>query len=206
MSRQSPAKLHVGRVEPLYAPDEGVSDADLVIRARGGDGWALEMLYRRHVQLVGAAALRLLRNRSETEDVVQETFLLAFEKLDQLSEPSAFRSWLVRIAISRVHRRYRARKWRSLFRIWSHHDENENVSFESEASENVSPEQHAELALLDRELSLLSIDLRTAWILRHVLGCSLEEAAEACGCSLATVKRRIAAADKTVGAHLRSVE
>jgi RNA polymerase sigma-70 factor (ECF subfamily) len=193
-----PSRAHLRPVEPLHGLGDGVPDGDLVVRARGGDGWALEMLYRRHVQLVAATALRLLRHRADAEDVVQESFLIAFERLDQLAEPAAFRGWLVRIAVSRVHRRYRFRK---LF-PWRRESSTEEVTLEMEAAEGSTPEQRAELALLDRALATLPLDLRTAWVLRHVLGCSIEETATACGCSLATIKRRISAAGDVVQSHL----
>jgi RNA polymerase sigma-70 factor, ECF subfamily len=159
------------------------------------------MLYRRHVGLVASTARRLLRQRAETEDVVQETFLLAFEKLDQLAQPAAFRGWLVRIAVSRVHRRFRWKKVRSLFGLRRDGDGEEDATLEAEATDEATPEQRAELALLDRALSTMPIELRTAWVLRHVVGCSNDEVATACECSLATIKRRISAADELVRAH-----
>jgi len=200
MALASP-KAHLRVVAPLHAPEQGDSDAVLVARARAGETWALEALYRRHVQLVAGTALRLLRNRAEAEDVTQETFLLAFEKLDQLAEPAAFRGWLARIAVSRAHRRFRARRLRSLFFVRDA-DRDDEVGLADDAAPGASPEDRTELALLDRALLRLPLPLRTAWTVRHVLGCSVEETAEACACSLATIKRRIAAADEQLHAHL----
>ena len=197
----TPSRPRLRAVEPLHDPSEGAPDEELVVRARAGDAWALEMLYRRHVGLVASTARRLLRQRAETEDVVQETFLLAFEKLDQLAQPAAFRGWLVRIAVSRVHRRFRWKKVRSLFGLRRDVDGEEDATLEAEATDEATPEQRAELALLDRALSLMPIELRTAWVLRHVVGCSNDEVAAACSCSLATIKRRISAADELVRAH-----
>src|SRR5262245_63511565 len=68
------------------------------------------MIYRRHVGLIAATAQRLLRDPNDVDDVVQETFLIGFEQLDRLVEPAALRGWLVRIAVSRVHRRFRWRR------------------------------------------------------------------------------------------------
>lgn len=80
-------------------------------------------------------------------------------------------------------------------------DEGDEVGFETEAHDGVTSEQRAELALLDRALLAVPLELRTPWLLRHVMGCAVEETAEACGCSLATVKRRIAAAEVQIRAH-----
>jgi len=57
-------------------------------------------------------------------------------------------------------------------------------------------------ALVDRVLSTISANVRIAWMLRHVEGLELAEVASACGCSLATVKRRIAAAETAIRAHI----
>ena len=56
----------------------------------------------------------------------------------------------------------------------------------------------AELRIIDGIIDQLPTNDRMAWMLRHVEGYALQEAADACGCSLATVKRRVAAAQKRI--------
>ena len=60
---------------------DAASDAELVARAIEGDRWGREMLYRRHAAYLLAIAARLLGNRGEGEEVVQDTFVTAFEQL-----------------------------------------------------------------------------------------------------------------------------
>lgn len=177
--------------------NEHVTDGDLVRRARGGETWAHEMIYRRHVRLVATTAQRLLRDASDVDDVVHETFLIAFEKITHLIDADALRGWLVRIAVSRVHRRFR---WRKFVAFLGGDDP--TAVLEEQACRDASPEQRAELALIDRALGALPLKLRTPWVLRHVVGCQLEDVAAACACSLATVKRRIAEAEGLVRRHL----
>jgi RNA polymerase sigma-70 factor (ECF subfamily) len=177
----------------------GPSDEEIVRRITEGDRWAEEALYRRYVNLVGATALRLLRNRAEAEDVVQETFLLAFQSIHQLRDVGALRAWLVRIAVSRVKRRFRWNQLRRLFSLSSFDDE----GLAEAAADDASGEDRAELALIDQALAPLKETHRTAWLLRHAVGCSLEEVAEACGCSLAAAKRRIKAADEHIDRHIQ---
>lgn len=186
-----------GREVINLAAEERVSDAELVTRARREDAWAIEAIYRRYVRLVASTAQRILRSDDEVDDIVQETFLIAFEKLDRLVEPAALRGWLARIAISRVHRRFRWRKWT---RLWSATEL--EASLHDQASGDASPEQRAELALIDRALARLPLKLRVPWVLRHVVGYQLEDVATACDCSLATVKRRIGEAEAVVKDHL----
>lgn len=128
--------------------------------------------------------------------MVQETFLIAFEQLDKLGQPAALRGWLLQIAISRVHRRFRT------WRLWRSPAGETSASLEVQATRDATPEQRAELALVDRAMAKLALPLRTAWVLRRVEGHSLEDTAEACGCSLATVKRRIGKADEVVQEYL----
>ena len=81
-----------GQVVALPVPEsERLDDAALVARARRGGEWAHEAIYRRYVRLVASIAQRMLRDAAEVDDVVQETFLIAFEKLGSLSEPAALR-------------------------------------------------------------------------------------------------------------------
>lgn len=176
-----------------HRPAERVDDVELVERARSGDSWACEAMFRKYVAMIAASAQRLLRNSAEVDDVVQETFLIAFEQLDRLTQPAALRGWLLQIAISRVHRRFRSwQRWR-LPPV-----EETAARLEDQAARGASPEQRTELALIDRALEGLALPLRTAWVLRRVEGHSLEDIALACGCSLATVKRRISSAEETV--------
>src|SRR5206468_1411078 len=70
-----------------------------------------------------------------------------------------------------------------------------DAALEALAGPALLPDDRAELALFDRLLSEMQGDLRIAWMLRRVEGFELTEIAAMCGCSLATVKRRIGRAD-----------
>ena len=112
---------------------------------------------------------------------------------------AAFRGWLVQIAVRKVHRRFRRRR---LLRTLGFDTTSPDAGIAAQASSEISPEQRAELVLLDRVLAGLPAAERVAWSLRCVEGMRLEEVALACSCSLATVKRRIAAAHAVVSKHV----
>lgn len=192
-----PAQQFRPRVVPLR--DEPIADAELVVRTRSGDRWAEETLFRRHFGAVAGVVTRLLGDPHEAEDVVQETFQSAMTELGTLREPAAFRAWLTQIAVRKVHRRFRRRR---LLRALGFDASQPDAGLAELVSSDASPEQRAELALLDRVLDRLPAAERVAWMLRCVDGMRLEEVAVACGCSLATTKRRIAAAHSVVRAHL----
>jgi RNA polymerase sigma-70 factor (ECF subfamily) len=168
------------------------SDRELVERALGGEQLALQLLYRRHVQLVTERVTRLLARSAEAEDVVQDAFVAAFADLSRLSDRSRFAAWLMRIALHQTHRRFRRR--RLLARLGLDRG-NDDARLEQVADPALSPDQRLQLRRLDDALGRLPAELRLAWMLRHVEGCELSEIAEQCACSLATIKRRIARAD-----------
>lgn len=176
-----------------------MSDDMLVTRAQSGERWAEEAIYRRYVDYLAGLSLRLLRNRAEAEDVVQDTFVLALEQIGALRDGGALRGWLSQIAVSQARRRLRRRRLLGVFGLdRTVHD----ATFESLARDGLDGEARAELATLDRVLATLPQEERIAWLLRHAEGATLDEVAIACGCSLATAKRRVAAADARVKLHV----
>lgn len=179
--------------------DAETPDHELVVRARGGDRFAEDVLVRRHLPALASTVTRLLGDPIEAEDVVQDTVAAALAELADLREPAAFRGWLLRMAVHKVHRRFRKRK---LLRMLGLGGEDPGAGLAELAAHDASPEQRAELVLLDRVLATLSPDERIAWSLRCIEGLQLDEVATACGCSLATAKRRILAADRAVRAHV----
>ena len=178
---------------------EAISDEELVRRALAGERWGREMLYRRHAGSLLAMTVRLLANHSEAEEVVQDTFVTAFEQLGALREPAAVRGWLGQIAVNLVRRRFRRGR---LMRFLGLDRGADDATLEALADPGVSTDQRAELALIDRMLRRMKPALRLAWMLRRVDGLELGEVASLCGCSLATVKRRIAEADAIVDRHV----
>jgi len=176
-----------------------IADADLVARALAGDRWAEEALFRRHVAAVAGIATRLLGRREDAEDIVQDTFATALESLSALRDAGAVRAWLVQIAVRKAHRRFRRRK---IARALGLDRATDDATLELLASDAADGEARAELRGVDRALAELPVAERMAWMLRHIEGESLEGVASACGCSLATAKRRIARADARVRTHV----
>ncbi len=189
------ARLPGGRGPVRLESPSGPTDAELARRIRRGERWAEEAFYRRHVEHVIGLAQRLLRNFADAEDVAQDTFATAFQIWDQLRDEDRARNWLMQIAVRKVHRKFRKRR---LLRLLGLDRSIEDAPLEALAREDASAEVRSELALLDSALSSLGVDVRMAWMLRHIEGLTLEEVAEQCQCSLATVKRRIASAHRVV--------
>ena len=79
------------------------SDATLVARARQGDASAFDALVRRHLPAAYAVALARLGEPADAEDVCQDAFVSALQKLDECREPDRFAAWLLRIVRNRAH-------------------------------------------------------------------------------------------------------
>ena len=176
-----------------------VSDGELVGRARAGDAWARSALLARYVGTTANAVARLLGDPTEAEDVVHDAVVEALEGLGKLREPEAFRGWLMRIAIGKVHRRFRRNR---LLAVLGLRARDQDASLAGQAAPGTDVETREELRRLDAALATLAPAVRLAWMLRHVEGMALDEVAAALGCSLATVKRRIARGETIVRAYV----
>jgi len=76
------------------------SDADLVAATRRGDAGSFELIMRRHNRLLYRTARGIVSNDAHAQDVVQETYMRAFTRLDSFQGHSELKTWLVRIAIN----------------------------------------------------------------------------------------------------------
>src|SRR5918911_174909 len=85
-------------------------DSELVRKARQGDASAFELLIKRYDRRLYRVARSVLRDSSEAEDVVQETFVQAFTHLADLRNDASFSTWLTRIAANDAIRRFRQRR------------------------------------------------------------------------------------------------
>ena len=165
--------------------------------ARDDDGelevLSLDEVYRRNAQYVAAIGYRLLGRNHEVDDLVQDVFVEAARGLSSLRRSGAVRGWLATIAVRQVGRRLRARKIRRMVGI-----ERDPLEPHDVASRAVSPHDQTMLTRVYAVLEEIPVKERLAWTLRHVEGEKLERVAVLCGCSLATAKRRIAAAHEKI--------
>src|SRR4051794_10383709 len=88
------------------------SDALLVSRVRAGEPGAAEALYMRHVGAVLGLCLRLVGDRDEAEDVLQESFLELFEALHTRRKPEQLGRWIAGIVVHKTEALYRRRRAR----------------------------------------------------------------------------------------------
>jgi RNA polymerase sigma-70 factor (ECF subfamily) len=132
-------------------------DWRLVVRVQRGDGRAFDVLVQRYMRRAFSIAYRLLENRADAEDLVQDAFIAALEGIDGFEPGRDFGPWLFRIV---VNRGLNARKARSLRRT--------EVIPEHTASRTPSPERSAERMELQDALrnALDGLDEHRATIVR----------------------------------------
>src|SRR5438309_1581663 len=94
----------------MSSPIELDDEAAVLEQARRGDTNALTGLLRRYEGKIFRLALHITQNREDAEDVLQETFLKAFEHLNQFQGNSKFYTWIVRIAVNQALMKLRKRK------------------------------------------------------------------------------------------------
>jgi RNA polymerase sigma-70 factor (ECF subfamily) len=134
----------------------------------------------------------IVGNDGELDDLVQEVFTTAAEHLHGLREPAYFRTWLVKISIRHARRRSARRKRQRMLHFWASHEQESSYD----------PRDHHLPMELVEAMQNVPVRLLLPWFLQRVEGRSLAEVTEVSGVSLATVKRRIARAEKILRGKL----
>ncbi len=156
-----------------------------------GEAVTFELLFSRYSGYVAGLASRLLGSGdSDLDDVVQDVFWLASRRIGKIRDLVQARGWLATVTTRVVRRKLLRRRFRALFHATS---DSADVP-----ARGASAEEHAMLTRLYEVLEGLPTDQRLAWSLRYLEGEPLDAVAAACGCSLATAKRRVAAAKNVI--------
>ena len=192
LASRNDAPVDVDPTETPAPPSAKVlSDAALVQAARSGESWAQTALFQRHVRAVIGLAHRLVPHPAEVDDLVQDTFVHALNRLDSLKNPQAFASWIYSIVVRTASKRLR--RQRLLVKLGLRTAT--PIDLDQVISKQASPEVASELALVYGMLESLPAEQRIALVLRRVEELELAEIAERMGLSVTTVKRRLAAAE-----------
>lgn len=177
------------------------TDEALVEKTKKGDLDAYAELVRRYRERVYHTIFRFTRSHSDTDDLVQDTFLRAFQELGRFRQKSGFYTWIYRIAVNLSLNFLKKRK-RDMAR-----NEYDDRRVEAGGSAVSSPE----LASLARELSdkvneaveALPLHYRSSFILVALQGMSHAEAAQVLRCAEKTISWRMHKARKMLQARLK---
>jgi RNA polymerase sigma-70 factor (ECF subfamily) len=174
------------------------TDDQLIARAKDKDFAAFEELLARYEDKVYRLAFRILRNETDAKEILQETFVQIWRKLDTFKGDSQFGSWVYRIATNaalmrlRSHRRHPEVSTEELPIGYL-----DNYGAPVPAGENWAkrPDDELQSSELRKHIQSAVDSLpdiyRTVFVIRDVEGLSTEETAEALGISVPTVKTRL---------------
>jgi RNA polymerase sigma-70 factor (ECF subfamily) len=172
-----------------------LQERDLVTRARSRDEVSIRAIIQRNNRRLYRIARSILRDDSEAEDAVQETYLKAFTHLDEFRGDAEIGTWLCRIvmneALGRLRRRRQTVDWNTMDEIGT---PNEVIRLASRST-HPDPErvaaQHQIQRLLEQAIDRLPEDFRMVLVARVVEEMSVEETATLLNIKAETVKTRL---------------
>jgi len=182
------------------------SDEALIERARGGNSSAFGELVRRHSSRVYGMSFKVLKNREDAEDNLQNAFCKAYGKIQQFEGKSQFSTWLMRIAINEALMMLRKRRSEGTVSAagdWETEDQESKGSFRDL---HADPERQC----LTKELAALALEtlhptLKDTFMLQIGEGWTSRELAQALEVTKETVKSRMFRARATMRQHLETI-
>lgn len=175
-----------------------VTDEELVARARAKDFGAFEELVDRYEDKIFRLAYRFVRNETDAKEIVQDTFLSVWRKLDTFKGDAQFGSWLYRVAANAALMRLRAqRRHPEVSTEELPIDYLDNYGHLPTQGENWAkrPDDELQSDELRRRIQKAVDELpdiyRTVFLVRDVEGLSTEETAETLGLTISAVKARL---------------
>lgn len=166
-------------------------EADLVARARQGDGDAYGELVIRYQGIATRTALLITGSRPEAEEAAQDAFVKGFRALGRFRPGAPFRPWLLRIVANEAINRRRAAGRRPTVELTPLLERPEDDSAGSPEAAALAAERRA---LVARALGRLREEDRLVVSYRYLLDLSEAEMAEALGVARGTVKSRLSRA------------
>lgn len=169
-----------------------INEANWVALARSGDRGAMHELYERHRSRIFALAYRYVKNVPDAEDILQDTFIKAFQSLEkcQLDENSYFSTWLYRIAVNCSMDHFRRQR-----RLEVDDNRQRDLLAVDESAAVPSPESEFQReetrARMEQVLNGLSPRKRMIVMLRHYQQLKINEIAAVLGCSQGSVKKQL---------------
>ncbi len=168
------------------------TDEELVARSRAGDADSFNELILRWERPIYALAYRTIGREEDARDVCQETFLRAFRALPGFRGQAKFSSWIYRIALN-LCRDWMRRERRAPTVQAPEDVDLVELAAAREPAESIEDlvARHDDRRAVERAMTKLSEDQRTAIVLKEYHGLTFQEIADLLGCPLSTVKTRL---------------
>jgi len=171
-------------------------DSELVLLAQKGDRDAFTELVRRYEGKVYALAYRIMGNREDASDVLQDTFIQVFKKIKDFEGKSSFSTWLYRIAMNMCLMRKRKEKKAQIYSLDASLTTDEGEELKRQlidwSRDPLATIENEELKnRLEQAISELPEQYRTVVLLRDVDGLSIKDVSEILKISVPNVKSRL---------------
>lgn len=175
--------------------NQKIEESEVIKRILGGEKELYELLIRRNNQKLYRAIRSYLKDEAEIEDIMQDSYILAYTKLYQFKLQSSFSTWLIRIGINQTLARLKQKG-----KLYQLNEQSENFKKTEQILEmpdhrQLNPQdkmiQTEAKLLLENAIDLLESKYRTIYILKEVEGMSLKELAVALDLRVSNVKVRL---------------
>jgi RNA polymerase sigma-70 factor, ECF subfamily len=200
----NPVKQEVVRAK---TDAQASDDEELARRFRCGESAAFDGLLHAYQSRIFNLAYRILNSFEDAEETTQEIFVKVHSSIDRFEGRCKFGTWLYAVAVNMCRNRLRQIRRRSSVEVRSLDVPGDGKPLEASTSDAESAPAQMEraemLKLVERCISELPVEFSSVVVLRDVQGMSYEEVAVALGCSLGTVKSRLARARHAVQEKLR---
>ncbi len=160
------------------------TDKELLTKLMAGDVDAFSALVDRYKVRLFNLIYRILQNKQEAEDILQETFLRVFKEKKRYSSKYAFSTWIYTIALNLCRNELKRKKRFKFFGIDLVKDDHRFAVYPQGNSCNLS-------SILEKAIASLPAKYREAFLLREVNHLSYEEMSQCMGVPLGTVKSRV---------------
>ncbi len=174
---------------PSERPIGEATEAELIVRCRKGERAAFERLYRDQRRIVAATLYRVMGDRGELDDLVQEVFVIAFRGLERFRGESKISTWLYRICINVALGRLRSKSRRPPPLQLT--EQADSAPEDSPDSPERLLERREDVARVYRALDQLSPKKRVVLVMHEIEGLDLKEIAEIVGAPQVTVRPRL---------------
>jgi RNA polymerase sigma-70 factor (ECF subfamily) len=206
-SRRRPVRVVARPVEARPTVD----DADIIRRVRAGDTDAFGLLVEKYGGRIQRLVRGYVRNEKDAEDVVQDSFVKAFARLDRFDGRSAFFTWLYRIAANTsMDHNKKVRRRPPALPLDAQREDEEGRGAIAPPAKGPTPLQGAMTAELRRSIDEAMASLpdiyREVIVLREMEGLSYDDMSRAIGVSRGTIESRLFRARERLRARLARAE
>lgn len=161
----------------------------LLAKIASGQSVAFDQLVHHHADRLLSLAIVMLRNRSDAEDAVQETFLAVYEGAAKFKGKATVKTWITRILVNRIARVRRQRRWGKFFSI---HQDQSADPINQVVTPGLGQTEQTQLRLdTHQAIAQLKEEFRNVVVLRELQGFNYAQIAQILSVPVGTVESRI---------------